>query len=394
MRLLILERDHALYAALLMAADHSLKVVAGDDPLQLIDAASECSIWLGQPDLVAQMLRQGVHPVWVQSTWAGITPLLAADLPKDYSLTRAVGIFGQVMSEYLLTYMLDHERQFLGRLASQVGSQWDSRTPGGLRGRQVVIVGTGEIGQAVAHTLSGFGMDLTGVAKNPRSLVPFNRMGSLDDLGRLVETADYLINLLPDTPDTHDIYDRALFARLKPTALFINAGRGVAVVDADLVAALENNQLAGAVIDVCREEPLPANHLFWHTPRLLLTGHTAAPTLPGAMVELFRDNLARFWAGTAMRGEVDFEHVRFSYPDSPDKIIIKDFSAHVAPGQKVAIVGPTGAGKTTMVNLLMRFYEIADGCIKIDGVPSQDIRREDVHKLFGMVLHEWFLLII
>lgn len=158
----------------------------------------------------------------------------------------------------------------------------------------------------MAHTLSGFGMDLTGVAKNPRSLVPFNRMGSLDDLGRLVETADYLINLLPDTPDTHDIYDRALFARLKSTALFINAGRGVAVVDADLVAALENNQLAGAVIDVCREEPLPANHLFWHTPRLLLTGHTAAPTLPGAMVELFRDNLARFWAGTAMRGEVDF----------------------------------------------------------------------------------------
>ena len=92
-----------------------------------------------------------------------------------------------------------------------------------------------------------------------------------------------------------------------------------------------------------------------------------------------------------VRGEVDFEHVRFSYPDSPDKIIIKDFSAHVAPGQKVAIVGPTGAGKTTMVNLLMRFYEIADGCIKIDGVPSQDIRREDVHKLFGMVLQDTWL---
>ena len=92
-----------------------------------------------------------------------------------------------------------------------------------------------------------------------------------------------------------------------------------------------------------------------------------------------------------VRGEVDFEHVRFSYPDSPDKIIIKDFSARVAPGQKVAIVGPTGAGKTTMVNLLMRFYEIADGCIKIDGVPSQDIRREDVHKLFGMVLQDTWL---
>ena len=92
-----------------------------------------------------------------------------------------------------------------------------------------------------------------------------------------------------------------------------------------------------------------------------------------------------------MRGEVDFEHIRFSYPDSPDKIIIKDFSAHVAPGQKVAIVGPTGAGKTTMVNLLMRFYEISDGCIRIDGVPSSELSREDVHKLFGMVLQDTWL---
>ena len=92
-----------------------------------------------------------------------------------------------------------------------------------------------------------------------------------------------------------------------------------------------------------------------------------------------------------VRGEVDFEHIRFSYPDSPDKIIIKDFSAHVAPGQKVAIVGPTGAGKTTMVNLLMRFYEISDGCIRIDGVPSSALSREDVHKLFGMVLQDTWL---
>ena len=84
-------------------------------------------------------------------------------------------------------------------------------------------------------------------------------------------------------------------------------------------------------------------------------------------------------------------HTHALIDEAVDKIIIKDFSAHVAPGQKVAIVGPTGAGKTTMVNLLMRFYEIADGCIKIDGVPSQDIRREDVHKLFGMVLQDTWL---
>ena len=91
------------------------------------------------------------------------------------------------------------------------------------------------------------------------------------------------------------------------------------------------------------------------------------------------------------RGQVTFDHVRFSYPDAPDKVIIKDFSAVVQPGQKVAIVGPTGAGKTTMVNLLMRFFEINAGSISIDGVKTADMRREDVHSLFSMVLQDTWL---
>ena len=92
-----------------------------------------------------------------------------------------------------------------------------------------------------------------------------------------------------------------------------------------------------------------------------------------------------------VRGEVEFEHLRFSYPNDPNKIIIKDFSAHVRPGQKVAIVGPTGAGKTTMVNLLMRFFEINSGAIKIDGVPTSEMARESVHNLFSMVLQDTWL---
>lgn len=92
-----------------------------------------------------------------------------------------------------------------------------------------------------------------------------------------------------------------------------------------------------------------------------------------------------------VRGEVEFEHVRFAYPDSPEKVIIKDFSAHIQPGHKVAIVGPTGAGKTTLVNLLMRFYEINSGSIKIDGVATSDMKREAVHNLFSMVLQDTWL---
>ena len=92
---------------------------------------------------------------------------------------------------------------------------------------------------------------------------------------------------------------------------------------------------------------------------------------------------------TNTKGDVEFSHVRFGY--EPDKIIINDFSAKAKAGQKIAIVGPTGAGKTTLVNLLMRFYEINSGEIKIDGVSTADIKREDVHSKFCMVLQDTWL---
>jgi len=306
MRLLIAENDHSVYTELLSRIEPTLELFASDDPAELTRLAPSCPLWLGQPDLLAELLRQGHKPLWMQSTWAGITPLLAADLPHDYQLTRAVGIFGQVMAEYVLTYILAHERQLLARLASQVERHWDNRLPQSLAGRRVLIVGTGDIGLSVAQFLAPFDVELYGVAREPRALAPFSEVAGLADLDRLVAQADYLINLLPDTPATRDLYDAELFAQCKPSALFINTGRGVAVVDADLVAALEQHQLAGAVIDVCREEPLPADHPFWSAPRLQLTGHSSAPTLPSAMVQLFLDNLGCYRAGEVLRGQVDF----------------------------------------------------------------------------------------
>ena len=96
-----------------------------------------------------------------------------------------------------------------------------------------------------------------------------------------------------------------------------------------------------------------------------------------------------FLPADKVKGDVAFEHVHFGY--DPDRIIINDFSAEAKAGQKIAIVGPTGAGKTTMVNLLMRFYEVNGGSIKIDGIPTNELTRENVHDLFCMVLQDTWL---
>lgn len=306
MRVLIAEHDHAVYARLLRQAAPDLDVLTSGDSAELARLAVDCPVWLGQPDLLATLLRQGHKPQWLQSTWAGITPLLADGLPRHYRLTRAVGIFGQVMAEYVLTYILGHEREVLARLVSQVERKWDNRLGQSLVGRKVLIVGTGDIGQSVAQFLVPFGVKLYGIASRSREQAPFVEVAGLEDLGRLVGEVDYVVNLLPNTPSTHDLYDAALFKQFKSTGLFINVGRGVSVVDADLVQALKDGHLAGAVIDVCRQEPLPQRHPFWTAWGLLLTGHSSAPTSPELMVQLFVENLRAYQAKQPLRGEVDF----------------------------------------------------------------------------------------
>lgn len=306
MRVLIAEHDYPVYTELLRKAAPDIEVLSSGDSAELSKMAAQTSIWLGQPDLLANLLRQGHTPQWLQSTWAGITPLLAPGLNRDYRLTRAVGIFGQVMAEFVLTYMLVHEREVLARLVSQVERKWDDRMGQSLAGRKALIVGTGDIGVRVAEFLVPFGVELYGIASSARAQAPFVEVGALEDLPRLVGEVDFVINLLPNTAQTHDLYDAKLFAKFKPSALFINVGRGVAVVDADLVQALKEGHLAGAVIDVCRQEPLPQRHPFWTAWGLLLTGHSSAPTSPPAMTQLFVENLKAYAAGEALRGEVDF----------------------------------------------------------------------------------------
>ncbi|GAB7216996.1 D-2-hydroxyacid dehydrogenase [Dickeya zeae] len=294
-------------------ADELRDVLYGNAPeLTLVigsgepDQAAACDIWVGEPDKAARLLSQGVKPRWLQSTWAGYKPLLAAGLPRDYRLSRAVGVFGQPIAEYVIAYLLQHELHLSQRYQSQRDGEWKKILPGSLFGRRVLIVGAGDIGREVATFLQPFGVVLQGIAHSPREMPMFERVDSLSSLEQAVSSADYVINILPDTPATTDIYHSGVFAAMKPSALFINVGRGTAVVDADLCAALRQQRIAGAVLDVFRQEPLPQTHPFWQTPNLTVTTHVAGPLVPARLGQLFLANLQRFRQGASMAGEVDF----------------------------------------------------------------------------------------
>ncbi|SLM64731.1 MULTISPECIES: D-2-hydroxyacid dehydrogenase [Dickeya] len=289
--------------AILNRTPLALPLVIGNGDVR---QAAQCDIWVGEPDKAAGLLAQGVKPRWLQSTWAGYKPLLATTLPRDYRLSRAVGVFGQAIAEYVLAYLLHHELHLSARWRSQQDGEWNKTLPGSLAGRQVLIVGAGEIGREVAGFLRPFGVVLHGIAHTPREIAPFERVDGLGALTAAVADADYVINILPDTPATTDIYHAEVFAAMKRSALFINVGRGSAVVDADLCLALQRGDIAAAVLDVFRQEPLAACHPFWHTPNLTLTAHVAGPLVPARLVRLLLDNVPRYLAGQALEGEVDF----------------------------------------------------------------------------------------
>lgn len=103
------------------------------------------------------------------------------------------------------------------------------------------------------------------------------------------------------------------------------------------------------------------------------------------------DNKTKVLEKDKVKGNIKFEHVKFGYDDEDGKLVIKDFSCSAKPGEKIAIVGPTGAGKTTLVNLLMRFYEINSGRIEIDGIDTKELTRENIHDLFIMILQDTWL---
>ncbi len=307
-KLLILSSDAQHYLALLKQAalpELSIEICTEVDATNR--HLQECDILFGSPDLVSRALPYAQRVKWVQSMWAGITPLLAPDLRRDYLLTGVKGIFGPAMAEYVICHLLMHERKSLARYNNQLQKKWDQTPPGTLVGKCMGIMGLGSIGTEIAKIAKVFAMETRGYSRQRSSSESIDRCFLPEQLTDFVRDLDYLVCVLPDTPDTCALIDASVLKAMRNSALIINVGRGNVIHEASLLEALEKGQIGGAVLDVFQQEPLPASHPLWQAPNTIITSHTAAVSFPELVAPIFIENYQRFFKEKALNYEIDFK---------------------------------------------------------------------------------------
>jgi len=240
---------------------------------------------------------------------AGVDHVLADPLlPAGVPVVRLIDPYmTAAMSEYVQLQVLRLHRQDPIYLAQQREHVWRERPQPNAAGRRVGVLGMGELGRDAALKLSVLGFDVAGWSRTERRLPGIACFHAAEGLRALLARSEILVCLLPLTPATEGILDARLFAGLPRGAAIVNCARGLHLVEADLVAALDSGQVSAAILDVFRDEPLPPQHPFWSDPRILVTPHVAAATHAPTAAPVVADNVRRLRQGRPLLHLVDRE---------------------------------------------------------------------------------------
>jgi glyoxylate/hydroxypyruvate reductase A len=238
---------------------------------------------------------------------AGVDPIPTDPaLPKSVPLLRLVDAgFPAQMAEYAMYAVLRFQRRMSEIEALQRQARWNQLDPFFIRDFPVGVMGLGVIGTVVAQRLAAAGYSIAGWAKNPKQLDGVEVFSGSEAFKGFLSRSRVVVNALPLTPQTENILDAAAFAAMPRGGYIVNIGRGAHLVDRDLIVALDNGQLEGAMLDVFREEPLPSSHPFWRHPKIVVTPHVAAPTIASEVQAQVIENIRRLERGDPPIGLVD-----------------------------------------------------------------------------------------
>lgn len=268
---------------------------------------AETEVILGW-DAPAGLLPRMPRLRWAQSLTAGVEGWLALpDLPEALLLTCARGTHTDSMPENILGGLFHITKGYAAIAEAQKESMWKRRIATPLNGKVLGILGLGAIGAEVARLASALRMEVIGTRRNPAPMAHVSEVLPPERTDEVLARADFVLLLLPSTAETDNFMNAARLAKMKPSAWLLNFGRGSAIVDADLIAAVTEKRIAGAILDVFRVEPLPASDPFWTTPGIMVLPHIGGmhPERDRVVAALFTDNLRRFLDGAALRELVD-----------------------------------------------------------------------------------------
>lgn len=245
---------------------------------------------------------------WVQSLTAGVEGWMARDdLRADIALTCARHTHRIQMPENILGALFHIAKPYAAIAEDQRASRWTRRVSTNLAGATLGILGLGAIGGELARKAAALEMRVIGTRRKVAPMEGVEHVYAPDDTNAVLAQSDYVVLLLPATPATDNFMDASRFAAMKPSSWLINFGRGPIIHDADLIAAVTQKKIAGAILDVFRTEPLPQEHPFWTTPGIMVLPHIGGlhPERDKVVATLMVENLAHFLDGTAMREVVD-----------------------------------------------------------------------------------------
>lgn len=235
---------------------------------------------------------------------AGVDGLRALALPPGVPLVRLEDAgMGVQMAEYVLHALLRWYRGFDRYAAQAAAASWAPRPPQRKQDWRVGLLGYGQLAQPVAQALRGLGFPVQAWTRRPRA-ADLPLFSGPTGLAPFLRSSRVLVALLPLTEATHGLLNAERLALLPDQAYLINVARGGLLVEADLLAALERGQLAGAALDVCTPEPAPPEHPFWRHPRIQLTPHIAAATLREEAVAQIAAKIRALEAGQPIGGVV------------------------------------------------------------------------------------------
>lgn len=260
-------------------------------------------VWRPPRDLLTGLPKLKV----VFSTGAGVDAILASDaLPAGVPLVRMIDEgLTEGMTEYVVLHALAWHRKLRQYQAQQRARVWRQLPETLARDRKVGVMGLGVLGADAARALAALRFDVSGWSRTAKAVPGVRCFHGADELPAFLARSEILVCLLPLTADTRGILDARLFGRMPAGAVLINAARGGHLVEADLLAALDDGWLAGATLDVFGSEPLPVDHPFWDHPAIEVTPHVAAVTHPRTAVRQITTNIRNFIAGRALEGLVD-----------------------------------------------------------------------------------------